>query len=270
MSVSAELLERAASETGFDLRALEKVVRLGELAADVTRHPLLGEALALKGGTALNLCWGQPTRLSVDLDYNYIGERDRAAMLAARQGIEHAIEELARRRGYVVQRSTDAFAGRKIYLSFSSAFGAADRIEVDLNFLFRLPIAPPESRRLWQPARLESPQVLAVSLAEFCIGKLLALLNRGAPRDAWDVGPGTVPRSSFATVRTTSCGPRSPLAPRRSCGSTQGSGLPARRSLRVSSSMSQTLPRTRVFMTPWLRSGTKRAEPMPSRTASSG
>jgi hypothetical protein len=40
---------------GFQTAALEKVVRLGELAVDVARHPLLGLALALKGGTALDL-----------------------------------------------------------------------------------------------------------------------------------------------------------------------------------------------------------------------
>jgi hypothetical protein len=44
---------------------LEKVVRLGEIAGDIARHPLLGEALTLKGGSALNLCYGPPRRLAV-------------------------------------------------------------------------------------------------------------------------------------------------------------------------------------------------------------
>jgi hypothetical protein len=74
LPTSVEFLERAAAETGFQVEALEKVVRLGELAADVARHPLLGPALAFKGGTALNLCWGPPSRLSVDLDYNVIDQ----------------------------------------------------------------------------------------------------------------------------------------------------------------------------------------------------
>ena len=90
MSVSREFLQRAAAETGFETGVLEKVARLGEFAGDVTRHPLLGDALALKGGTALNLCWGHPTRLSVDLDYNYVGTVDRDGMLEARPTIERA------------------------------------------------------------------------------------------------------------------------------------------------------------------------------------
>jgi predicted nucleotidyltransferase component of viral defense system len=75
MSPSLEYLERCAAETGFQVIAIEKVVRLGELAGDVAGHPVLGEALALKGGSALNLCFGPPQRLSVDLDYNYIDSR---------------------------------------------------------------------------------------------------------------------------------------------------------------------------------------------------
>ena len=186
MPVSVEFLERAAAQTGFQAAALEKVVRLGELAGDVARHPLLGPVLALKGGTALNLCWGVPRRLSVDLDYNFIGTSDRSGMLEARPRVEAAVEEIGRRRGYVVQRSPDAFAGRKIFLRYTSAFGAPDRVEADLNFVFRVPLAVPTTRPLWQPGGLDSPRSLVVSLEELFVGKLMALLDRGAPRDAWD------------------------------------------------------------------------------------
>ena len=53
MSVSLEYLRRCANETGYRIEPLEKVVRLGEMAADIKRHPLLGAVLALKGGTAI-------------------------------------------------------------------------------------------------------------------------------------------------------------------------------------------------------------------------
>jgi hypothetical protein len=69
MNRSRAWFDSAARETGFRADMLEKVVRLGELAAEVARHPLLGRALALKAGTALNLCFGPPRRLSVDLDF---------------------------------------------------------------------------------------------------------------------------------------------------------------------------------------------------------
>ena len=188
MSVSLEYLERCAAESGHSIGALEKVVRLGELSADISRHPLVGKALALKGGTALNLCFGAPKRLSVDLDYNYIGQLDREEMLADRPRIEEAVEQLAERRNYEVQRSADTFAGRKLYLGYKSKLGPDERIEVDLNFLFRLPLQGTNTRKMWQPGELDKPRVKLVSTVELCVGKLLALLDRSAPRDAWDVG----------------------------------------------------------------------------------
>jgi len=202
LPASVEFLGRAAAETGFQVEALEKVIRLGELAADVARHPLLGPALALKGGTALNLCWGSPSRLSVDLDYNVIEPPEREAMLEARPRIEAALDELGRRRAHLVQRSADTFAGRKIFLGFTSAFGAPGRIEVDLNFVFRKPVGATELRPLWQPGGLDSPSTHVVSLTELCIGKILALLDRGAPRDAWDVARlPDLPGASLASPR---------------------------------------------------------------------
>lgn len=53
MNLSAEHILRLATETGFRAETLEKVIRLGELAADIGRHPLLSGVLALKGGTVL-------------------------------------------------------------------------------------------------------------------------------------------------------------------------------------------------------------------------
>ena len=82
MNVSLEYLERCSAQTGYPVPLLEKVVRLGDMAGDVARHPFLGSILALKGGTALNLCFGPPKRLSVDLDFIYTGHREREKMLA--------------------------------------------------------------------------------------------------------------------------------------------------------------------------------------------
>ncbi len=187
MSVSREFLERGAADTGFPAAGLEKVVRLGELAGNVGRHPVLGEKLVLKGGTALNLGFGPPGRLSVDLDFNYVGAVERELMLVERPQIERAVTELARRSGYRVQQSANAFGGRKLFLHYRSVLGPEERIEVDLNFLLRLPLAEPEMRELWQPGDLDRPRLRFVAVEELLIGKLCALLDRCAARDAWDV-----------------------------------------------------------------------------------
>jgi predicted nucleotidyltransferase component of viral defense system len=187
MSVSLEYLQHCSAQTGYAINPLEKIVRLGEIAADLTRHPFLGKVLALKGGTALNLCLGPPRRLSVDLDFNYIGHLDRDKMLADRPKVEAALVQLAERKAYHIQQSADAFAGRKFYLIYGSVTGQSERIEVDLNFLFRMPFAGTVLREMWQPGELERPAVNVVSLQETLVGKLLAFLDRGAVRDAWDL-----------------------------------------------------------------------------------
>ncbi len=162
------------------------MIRLGEFAADVGRHPLLSRVLALKGGTALNLMFGSPARLSVDLDFNYIGQEARAGMQADRPEIERAIVIIGEGQGYRVQQSCDAHAGRKIYLSYTSAAGTPDRIEVDLNFLFRIPLGEVTTRPLWQPPGVACPDVRVVPLEELFTGKLRATLDRAMPRDLFD------------------------------------------------------------------------------------
>jgi predicted nucleotidyltransferase component of viral defense system len=77
MSPNIEFLKRCSVETGYRAEILEKVIRLGKFAGEISKHAFLGQALALKGGTALNLCSGAPKRLSVDLDYNYVAHAER-------------------------------------------------------------------------------------------------------------------------------------------------------------------------------------------------
>ncbi len=187
MKLDPEWIRTLADKTGFRPTVLEKVLRLGSLAADITRHPYLSKVLALKGGAALNLCFGAPRRLSVDLDFNYIAELDRSRMLEERPQVERALEDLGRRQGYRVQRSAEEHAGRKIFFSYRSATGSRERVEIDLNFLFRLPLSEVSQLSMWQPGGAGSPQVTVVGLEELCAGKFCALLSRSLPRDLFDM-----------------------------------------------------------------------------------
>ena len=200
MAVSREFLRRAAIDTGFQIAALEKVVRLGELAGDIAKHPLLGEALALKGGTPLNLCFGEPKRMSVDLDYNYIHHLDRAAMLAERPNIEKALHDLAKARGYKPSVSVESHAGRTISLQYRSVEGPSDLIKLDVNYAMRLPLGAVRELEIWQPGALDRPVVTVVSSSELLVGKTLAFFARAAARDAWDLA--NLPRSLVRTLGT--------------------------------------------------------------------
>jgi len=182
-----DLISALSAESSFPAGPLEKVIRLGEVAAAVARHPLLSRVLALKGGTALNMFDGPPPRLSVDLDFNFIGALDREEMLRARPDLERAVDAIARELKYEIQRSRDEFAGRKIFLNFVSVNGSPDRIEIDLNFLQRLSLAPLRMAAMWQPGDLSQPEVQLCGLPEIAAGKICALLDRCKPRDLFDV-----------------------------------------------------------------------------------
>lgn len=186
MKLDRDELTRLAAEQGFQVAALEKVIRLGDLLAEFSRNPLLRDALLLKGGTALNLCFGPPLRLSVDLDFNYVRAEGRDQMLADRPELERAIRRIAGTRAYQVQASRDEHAGRKLFLGYQATSGTRDRIEVDVNYLHRVPLVPPIERTCWQPGEYLAPQARLVGIEELTAGKLCALLDRAAPRDLYD------------------------------------------------------------------------------------
>ncbi len=187
MKLDADYLTTVAEATEFQPTSLEKVVRLGRLAGQLRGHELLNQVLVLKGGTALNLCFGQPRRLSVDWDFNYVGRSDREGMLEQRPEVERAVRRLVSGAGYRVQQSADEHAGRKYYLQYNNAYGMADRIELDLNYLNRVPLGADAEMTMWQPGELTPPAVRVSAVEELWAGKLCALLARSAPRDLWDV-----------------------------------------------------------------------------------
>lgn len=187
MNLSREVLTQLEVETGFRAATLEKVLRLGAIAREVASHAYLGSRLVLKGGTAIQLGLGAPRRLSVDLDYNYIGQLGRAAMLQERPEIETALHRVARAGGYRVTESADEHAGRKLYLGYRGHTGSADRIEFDITYQMRQPIEDPVTRALWQPGHAEPVTIISVGDAELWAGKIAALLDRGMPRDLFDV-----------------------------------------------------------------------------------
>lgn len=187
MRYSREYLGERSIGTGFRPDTLEKVLRLLRLLDQVTRHPFLGSRLLLKGGTALNLFYAAAPRLSVDLDFNYVGAVDRGEMLRERPEVERAINQLVEGEGYRLQWGREEHAGRKLYLTYVGGLGSQDRIEVDLNYLFRVPLVDPEIRRAWTPDPDFPCEARIVSREEVMAGKLLALLDRVAARDLYDV-----------------------------------------------------------------------------------
>ncbi len=65
-------LRGLAIELGFDVREVEKVLRISDFLEDISYVKFLRDRLSLYGGTALNFIhFEEVPRLSVDLDFNY-------------------------------------------------------------------------------------------------------------------------------------------------------------------------------------------------------
>src|SRR3974377_2466891 len=119
MTFEADEIQRNAETLGFRAESLEKAIRLLNLLEAVRSHPFLRSRVALKGGTALNLFLFDLPRLSVDIDINYVGTREREAMLEERPKLEAAIQAVCSRERLTVRRVPGEHAGGKWRLSYT-------------------------------------------------------------------------------------------------------------------------------------------------------
>ena len=186
MRISPERLSAEAEATGFRADVLEKAVHLLGLLDAIQSHPFLKGKLALKGGTALNLFVFDVPRLSVDIDLNYVGAESREAMLEERPRLEEAIQAVFSREDFGIRRLPEEHAGGKWSLRYSAASGQSGRIDVDINYMYRVPLWPlttMDSRPLgsWQATGIP-----VVDIHELAAGKLAALLARRRTRDLFD------------------------------------------------------------------------------------
>ncbi len=186
MKISKEKLQQEAATTGFKIEHLEKVTILMDLLNDFVSFPQLKNKFVLKGGTALNLFFFKLPRLSVDIDLNYIGNIDRAMMLAERPLLQQVIISICERHGLTLDRNPNRHAGGKMIWRYPSALGQMGNLEIDLNFMYRIPLWPIEFK---SSCAVGSKQIHGIPILdphELSAGKLAALIDRKTGRDLFD------------------------------------------------------------------------------------
>lgn len=175
-----------AEATGFRKDVLEKVAHLLGLLETLRSHPFLKGKLALKGGTALNLFVFDVPRLSVDIDLNYVGAEDLAGMLAERPKVEQALQAVFAREGFTVRRMPAEHAGGKWLLRYEYGPGLSGNLEVDINFMFRVPLWPVKTFDSHSVGPWRATGIPVLDHHELAAGKLAALLARRQARDLFD------------------------------------------------------------------------------------
>lgn len=188
MRISKEELLSQSEVTGFRAEMLEKVIHLLGLLQSLRNHPYLKGRWALKGGTALNLFVFDSPRLSVDIDLNYIGSVERETMLSERPKFEEAIKAVCKRENLAIRRLPYEHAGGKWLLRYDSALGQGGSLEIDINYMLRIPLWPPKTMNSCALGPYGATKISVLDIHELAAGKLAALFARQTPRDLFDVG----------------------------------------------------------------------------------
>jgi hypothetical protein len=179
-------IERLAATHGFRPDTLEKVLLLLGILHRLDTHEAAVGAWVLKGGTALNLCHLPVPRLSVDVDLNFIGVEKLEQLAGARESFERVLVSCCEREGCAVRRAPSEHAGGKFRLRFPSAFGGAQNLEVDVNYVARVPLFAIERRRILVELDERGGVLPTLTLEELAAGKFAALMTRAAARDYFD------------------------------------------------------------------------------------
>ena len=178
---------RKARESGFKLDSLEKEYRLMEILHRIQDIPKLS-GLALKGGTAIQGLEFGFSRLSVDLDFNFVGGVEREAMIKKRPVISEALTFLLKDLGYHIGPPRDFYAEGRFDAHYTNCGGGRDHLKVEINYLERLPVGGVMKREMANPfEEIGSFSVLSYRAEELFAGKVRALLTRSTARDIYDV-----------------------------------------------------------------------------------
>jgi len=125
-------------------------------------------------------------RLSVDIDLNYTGSYEREVMLEERPLVERTLQAICGREGFRVRRIPSDHAGGKWLLRFDSSLGTESSLELDINFLLRIPIWDLRTIDSQALGEHQAKGIVVLNEHELVAGKAVALLSRRAARDLFD------------------------------------------------------------------------------------
>lgn len=180
-----QMFEELSEETNFQVDVLEKVYRLTELLEEISRTDL-EEKLVLKGGTAINFIYFDFPRLSVDLDLDYIGAVKKDQMLEDRKQIQESLGRLFDLLGYKPEeRSSYALLQHNLF--YENSAENRDRVQLEINFLKRVPFLQPVEVEFTTPFDLPDFPINTLKTEELFGRKVKALVARATPRDLYDI-----------------------------------------------------------------------------------
>ena len=186
MNYSKQYINEIAQKSGFLANNTEKVIRLLDVLKFIDEEfNRISHQLILKGGTAINLIYTNLTRLSVDIDLDYVGSLEKEQTLKDRERILESLDNYMLKEGYSVSSKSrgSAILASRTY-AYINAYGNRDNIKVEINFIDRIHILPIVNRKI---NYFDKEVMIKAPLEEELFAmKICALIDRSKPRDLYD------------------------------------------------------------------------------------
>ncbi len=183
---SKQYFENKAIETGFLASNLEKAYRLMRILAEVNSSDTEGY-LALRGGTALNFCYQNVPRLSVDADLVYVKSFEKEMMEQDRARIKTILDRVFGFLRYSVELRS-SYALDQYLLTYTNTDSNKDKVKVEINYVSsRVPVLKVAKKRTVSLFEAGEQEVTVLAAEELYGSKIKALIERGIARDLFDV-----------------------------------------------------------------------------------
>jgi len=183
-----QALSKQAQELGFVRDTFEKMLRLAEILRFISNDPLLSKAVALKGGTAINLTIFNLPRLSIDIDFDYAHNDSKDKMLKNRENITALIGRYMAAEQYELSGKSKSYHSLDSFVyTYTNSAGIRDNIKIEINYSLRCHVLPFVSKPIETMDVFVAPNVLSVAPIEIFASKIVALLTRTAARDLYDI-----------------------------------------------------------------------------------
>ena len=180
-------IELVSEKESFQKSVLEKVTRLYFIFKELNKSQIFRENFVIFGGTAINGIYTKWPRLSVDLDIQYVGDQNKEQIDSIREQVNKVLEDKFTLLNYEL-KSTRITGGTYSYkIKYVMKNGHTEDIKLDINFLNRVPILPLIKDKFYSPLGDEYFETLTFQKEELYAKKMLALTQRTASRDIFDV-----------------------------------------------------------------------------------
>ena len=179
-------IEHVAGTTGYAQSSLEQALRLLELLQDIADNDYLAQRLALTGGTALNLFHLGGSRLSVDIDLNYLIDRNTRELDTRDARAESELQGIFTAHGYSSRFRPNRYSLGMWHLRYKTSQGTPRSLTVDANVASRGPLFSIERLNSVPLGDVIVRNIPVLDRHEVIAGKFVALIARNRSRDLFD------------------------------------------------------------------------------------